>query len=144
MAAESGRDMWHAGRWMIVVLGVGLLVGLALAFTVHVPAGPPPGPGAPPVPSTTIAQLALVLSTLNLALLVALLVVYGRTYRTTRAPFMLGLWVFLLALLLENVLISPLLFTAFGAGPGGLGRFLTVGQFLMSVALSVFLYLSLE
>ena len=62
----------------------------------------------------------------------------------SHASFVFGLLVILVALLLENILNSPLLFTAFNAGPGGLGRFLTIGQFLMAVALAVFLYLSLE
>jgi hypothetical protein len=86
----------------------------------------------------------VVLSTVSIAFLLALLVVYGRTYRTTGAPYVLGLFVFLLVLLLETVLNSPLLFTAFGVAPGGVSRFLAFGQLLMSVALGIFLYLSLQ
>jgi hypothetical protein len=125
---------------------VGFLVGLALSAVVTVPQGPPPsGPGAPPPPAPESSKVMLVLSTVSIALLLALLVVYGRTYRTTRAPYVLGLFVFLFVLLLESVLNSPILFSAFGVGPGnGLGRLLAFGQALMCAALALFLYLSLQ
>ena len=141
-AKEHGGS--RASRWVLLVLGVGLLVGLALAFVVRVPVGPSAGPGGPPAHPASVVQRALVLSTVNVALLGALLVVYSRTYRSTHAPFVLGLEVFLLALLLANVLNSPLLFAAFHVGPGALGPLLLFGQLLMAVALATFLYLSLE
>lgn len=144
MEAEGERGSARSVGWMLLVVLVGLAVGVLLAYTVPLPPGGPSGPGGPPIPNSTVTRGMIVLSTLSMALLVALLVVYGRTYRNTRAPFILGLWVFLVALLLETVLTSPLLFIAFGAGPGGLGRFLTFGQLLMCVALGIFLYLSLE
>jgi hypothetical protein len=144
MAKHAERSESRAGRWVLLVVGVGLLVGTALAFVIHVPVGPAPGPGGPPGPSQSVVQAALVVSTVNIALLAALLVVYARSYRSTRASFLLGLWVFLFALLLANLLVSPLLIVAFDAGPGGFGRLLTLGQLLTAVALSIFLYLSLE
>ncbi len=144
-ATASNRNFGKASAWVLLVIGIGLIVGLVLALTLPGPPAGPPGPGGGgPIPPRPLDGAMLVLSTVGIALLAALLVVYARTYRTTRAPFVLGLWVFLLALLAENVLSSPLLFTAFGVGPGGLGRFLTFGQALMCVALSIFLYLSLE
>ena len=145
MEERAAKRTWESGRWLVLVLAVGLVVGLVLALVVAVPgSGPPPGPGSPPLPARSVSQAMTVLSTVNIALLVALLVVYSRTYRSTGAPFILGLWVFLFALLLENILDSPLLFAAFDAAPGGLGRFLAFGQLLMCAALAVFLYLSLE
>ncbi len=139
------RSFGSAGVWVLLVVVVGVGLGTLLALTLPgPPAGPPSGPGAGPIPPHALNVAMVVLSSVSIALLLALLVVYGRTYRTTRAPFVLGLWVFLLALLLESILSSPLLFTAFGVGPGSLGRFLTFGQLLMCVALTIFLYLSLE
>ncbi len=147
MSESASREKSAAGRWVLIVLLVGLVVGLALSETISVPQAPRPGgPGSPPPPPQQhqFSQVMLLLSTVSLALLAALLVVYGRIYRSTRAPYVLGLFVFLLALLFESLLSSPLLFTAFGVGPGGVSGFLAVGQLLMSAALAIFLYLSLQ
>jgi|HubBroStandDraft_4_1064222.scaffolds.fasta_scaffold858250_2 hypothetical protein len=139
----------RAALWVLAVIVIGLVVGLALALLVPVPAGPgapPRQPGSPPPPpgAQPFAQAMVVLSSVSIAELLALLVVYGRTYRTTQAPYMLGLFVFLLALLMETLLTSPFLLIAFGTGPGSLGRFLALGQLLMAVALGIFLYLSVQ
>jgi hypothetical protein len=136
---------WSAAVWMLIIVAVGLAVGLIAAFTIPVPPAPPPPmpPGAPP-PSAAVTQLAVVLSTLCLTLLAALLAMYVRTYRETKAPYILGLVVFLVALLFETAVNSPLLFSAFGYGPGGLGRFLAVSDLGLAAALAIFLYLSLQ
>lgn len=137
----NGRD-WSAATWVVVVLALGLTVGALLARTVRVPAGPTPtGMPAPPL---WWSQLGVILSSTTLALLLALLVVYVRAYLATRAAHTLGLALFLAVLFVESTVNSPLLFTAFGQGPGALGRFLDVGGFLMTVALTIFLYLSLQ
>jgi len=135
---------WSAGVWVLIVLLVGLLLGAGLAFAVHVPpnSGPPGPPGSSP-PPIAVTQTVVVLSTLSLVLLAALILVYGRIYRDTRAPYTLGLLAFLAVLLLQTAVNSPLVFTAFGLGPGSLGRFLALGDLLMSAALTLFLYLSL-
>jgi hypothetical protein len=70
--------------------------------------------------------------------------VYARNYWATRAAYTLGLTVFLAVLFVESAVNSPLLMGAFGLAPGFLGRFLTIGGLLMSIALSIFLYLSLQ
>jgi hypothetical protein len=151
-ATGAGRRETNAAIWVLIVLVVGVAAGIGLALTVHVPSAPsprpvPPGapaPLTPPAPSTAVTQEYVVLSTVCLALLIALLVVYARTYRATRAPYVLGLVFFLLALAIATVLDSPLLYTAFGLGPGNLGPFLALGELLLAAALSVFLYLSLQ
>jgi hypothetical protein len=136
---------WSAAVWVLIIVAVGLGVGLVAAFTIPIPpAPPPPGPHGGPPPSTAVTQLTVVLSTLCLTLLAGLLVVYGRTYRETRAPYILGLVVFLVALFFETAVNSPLLFSAFGFGPGGLGRFLALSDLGLAAALAIFLYLSLQ
>jgi hypothetical protein len=146
MAAAAEPKVAYAIRWVVIVVVVGVVAGAILALLLTgAPGGPPPGPGGPPLPRGGVSQAMVVLSTVNLALLLALLVVYGRTYGNTRAPFALGLWIILFALLLESSLTSPILFAAFRVGPvGGLGGLLAVGQLLMCVALLLFLYLSLQ
>lgn len=138
---DQGRA-WGAGSWVLLVAAIGLLAGVALAFVLPIPQGPVQ-PGAPP-PSPWIAQLGVISSALSLSLLAALLWVYARSLRTTRAPYLLGLVVFLVVLLIETAVSSPFFLFAFGLGPGALGRFLTLGGFLMSAALAIFLYLTLQ
>jgi len=140
---EAGRA-WGVGYWVPIVLVFGLVLGLAeiaLWPTHGGPGGPPPrGPATP----LAVAETFAILSAVALALLVALEVVYVRTYLETRAQFALGLVAVLLALLFENVASSPFLFAVFGYGPGNLGPFLAVGAALEVGALTLFLALSLE
>jgi hypothetical protein len=137
----SGRT-WSAANWVLIVVVIGLALGTALALTVHVPQASPPA--GPPPPPTAVTQANVLLSTLCLVLLASLLAVYVRSYLATRAPYVLGLVIFLVALFFETALNSPLLFTAFGLGPGSLGRFLALSDLVLSGALSIFLYLSLQ
>ncbi len=144
----QGKEKGSSGRaaiWVLGVIAIGLGAGAALALTVHVPPNTPGGgPPPPPPPPTVVTQLTVLLSTLSVVLVVALVVVYGRIYGATRAPYVLGLLAFLSAVLLGLVLNSPLLFTVFHLGPGNLGRFLALSDLLMSFGLAVFLYLSLQ
>ncbi len=73
-------------------------------------------------------HVAGVLVAVALASLVALLVVYGRTYRDTHAPQMLGLPLCLRALLIETVPNSPFVFARFGGLPHGVKPFPIAGQ----------------
>jgi hypothetical protein len=130
--------------WVVLVLGLGAIGGIVLALHATPMPGPPgPGGGAGPGP-LPIVRIASGLSTVDLALLLALIFVYVRTYWETRARFALGLSVFLGALTIQTVFASPLLFSAFGFGPGGLVPFLSVSYVFATFALSLFLYLSLD
>jgi hypothetical protein len=145
MEATSKGSSWNAAVWVLIIVGVGLALGAVLAWTVHVPPNPALGaPMGPPPPPVAVTQANVLFSTVALVLLAALLGVYARIYRTTRAPYVLGLLVFLGALVCETALNSPLLFTAFGLGPGNLGRFLALSDLLFSAGLAIFLYLSLQ
>jgi len=126
-----------------VVLVVGLAVGLLeIAFwPAHGPGGMGPGPVRPP---PEVVQSFAIFSAVNLALLVALVIAYARTYLDTRANFALGLVAFLVVLLFEALTTSPFVYAAFGFAPGNLGPFLLVGAILEAVALVIFLVLSLE
>ena len=132
--------------WVLVVIACGLIAG-GLLWLVH-PIAPGPGPGLPPAggpaASGTLGRAAGVLSLVDLALLVSLIVVYVRTYRDTRAPFALGLVLFLVALVIESTSLSLPILAAFGFGWGGLGIFFLVSTIFETIALAVFLYLSLN
>ena len=128
--------------WVAVALAIGLAAGAVLALLT--PAPPAPGPGGPgPAPSVGF-PIQVFFSGLDIVLLLALVAVYVRTYVETRARFALGLVIFLGALLLQVVLSSPVFFRALGYGPGNLGFFFLLGGVFEAVALTVFLYLSLE
>lgn len=128
--------------WVAVALAIALAAGAVLALLT--PAPPAPGPGGPgPAPSVGF-PIQVFFSGLDIVLLLALVAVYVRTYVETRARFALGLVIFLGALLLQVVLSSPAFFRALGYGPGNLGFFFLLGGVFEAVALTVFLYLSLE
>ncbi len=130
--------------WVPIVLLIGLVAGLALA-AVPLPStttGPGHGPGLH-LQLTTATDVDVILSTIGIALLLALTFVYAGMYSQTKASFALGLVVVLLALLLESVLSSPLVYGAFGEPTGTLGTFLAFADVFKIVAFTVLLYLSL-
>lgn len=89
-------------------------------------------------------QYHIVLSTISLALLLALIIVYAHSYVKTRANFLLGLLVVLFALLLQGLIQDPLLHL-FMNGTVEIDSFYSwVSDVFTIVAYSVFLYLSLE
>ncbi len=132
--------------WVPIVLLVGLLVGVLVSydtpsyillgpFEVHVP-----------LPEWFREQLILhnVLSTVSIALLVALAVIYARMYWQTRARFSLGITVVLLALLVESIIQYPLLLGHVGPFPQAQTTYMLYADAFTIVAYTVFLYLSLE
>ncbi|MGI0055264.1 MAG: hypothetical protein ACREB9_00365 [Thermoplasmata archaeon] len=139
---SPSEKSWSAEIWLTIVVAIGVAAGAILALALRLPPGLYP-PGTPPLPPW-VAQIGVIFSTLSLVLLLALLSVYVRSYRTTRAPYLLGLVIFLVVLFVEITINSPLVLTGFGLGPGILGRFFALGGILMSAALSILLYLSLQ
>jgi hypothetical protein len=130
----------------IIVL-IGAVIGLisALDLQTEFPSngfGPPvPGQGFGPY---EYLQYHIILSSISLALLAALIVVYANSYTKTRANFLLGLLVVLFALLLQGLLENPLLHL-FMNGTVVIDAFYSpVSDLFTIVAYSVFLYLSLE
>ena len=132
--------------WVPVVLLIGLAAGLVLA-AVPLPSTTATSPGHGPgihLQLATATDFDVILSTVGIALLLALTFVYAGMYAATKASFALGLVVVLLALLLESVLSSPLVYGAFGEPTGTLGTFLAFADGFKIVAFTVLLYLSLE
>jgi hypothetical protein len=144
MQGTQRRDRVGPLVWVMLVVAAGLAVGAVLALTVPVPPPPGHGPGAPPAPPQEPVRAATLFSTLVVALLLALLVVYARTYGQTRARFAAGLLVVLGALLVQSLASSPAVIGGLGVAPGNLGPFFLLSAVFESIALAVFLYLSLE
>jgi hypothetical protein len=137
--------------WVIFVLVIGAIIGvitfLVIAPHIVVVGGPPPFFGTSPIRdlATLIAE-HIILSTVSVALLLSLLIVYVRTYKKTRALFALGLAVVFLALLGEAIFTSPILQLFFvGIPESQLHYWLPdVGDVFTIIAYSIFLYLSLQ
>ena len=150
--ARSLRNL----TWVVVVLIIGAVVGvvafLLVAPHIVITGGLTPFPFPEFISRRAISALTsliaehIILSTVSIALLASLLMVYGKTYQQTRANFALGIFVVLLALLFEATLDYPIL--QLSLGPVSSSEFSsplpTLADIFTVVAYSVFLYLSLE
>jgi heme A synthase len=150
---QKSRRRFRSLLWVIIVLLIGIIVGI-ISFLLIAPhivyVGPPPF-GFPPSSGNlgalfTLIAEHIILSTVSIALLVSLVVVYARTYGRTRANFALGIFVVLLALLFEAILNYPILQLLLGPVPKSEfdNPLPTLADVFTIVAYTVFLYLSLE
>jgi len=147
MSSEAPAPVKRKGPtklWLPVVLAVGVLAGLALSYFV-----PEPfmigglGPGFEDRFRDSIV-LHMILSTVSIALLFALIVVYLKVYAQTGARFALGILIVMFALLMQSFFQYPLVLGLYGAYPGLFGPFLTSADLFTIAAYTIFLYLSLE
>jgi len=131
--------------WVVVVLLVGLIAGILVSDLATLPAGSRTGIGRlfPQFNPDPSIRLHIVLTTVEVTMLVALVVVYVKVYSETRARFALGLVAVLSALFLQTIFSYPLIL-----GTQGIilipGKLTTLADFLTLGAYTVFLYLSLE
>jgi hypothetical protein len=136
--------------WVAAVLLVGLAAGLVMQGLATLPFESRPDifrpvPEFNPDPSII---LHIIITTMEVVLLAALVVVYIKIYSETRANFALGLTVVLSALLLQTLLSYPLILGT--EGTEGVifilvpGTLTILADFLTLGAYTVFLYLSLE
>ncbi len=131
--------------WVPAVLFLGALIGAISYYFASQSAdfprfgrlGETPGADA-------YLEFHIILSTVGMALLIALILVYARTYRQTRANFILGLLVVLFALLLQSLLTYPLLLELELTPRFAFAVFSPVADIFTIIAYAVFLYLSLE
>ena len=130
--------------WVVVVMLLGLIGGILVSDLATLPEIERPRffynvPVFNPDPSI---RLHIVITTIEVALLLALVVVYVKVYSETRANFALGLVVVLSALFLQTLFSYPLLL-----GTRGIifvpGTLTLLADFLTLGAYTVFLYLSL-
>jgi hypothetical protein len=135
-----------AGKlWVVVVLLVGLVAGVLLSDLATLPeeSRDPFFRGVPVFNPDPSIRLHIVLTTVEVALLVSLVIIYLKVYSETKANFALGLMAVLVALLLQTLFSYPLILGTQGVilVPGVLT---TLADFLTIGAYTVFLYLSLE
>ena len=85
-----------------------------------------------------------IISTINIALLVILALIYFNIYIKTRSPFTIGLIIFALVFLVQNVTSSPFITSPFGFRAYGLGPFAFLPGLFEFFALTILLYLSIK
>lgn len=147
MGQEKNENTPKKGRmmsklWVPVVIFIGTVVGI-LSYELASEAAEFPHFGRPFGPDLFL-ELHVIFSTIGMALLVALILVYARTYLQTKANFILGLLVVLFALLLQALLTYPV-FLELEVAPGFVIAFFSpVADVFTIIAYTVFLYLSLE
>ncbi|MCW3996026.1 MAG: hypothetical protein NWE98_07760 [Candidatus Bathyarchaeota archaeon] len=85
-----------------------------------------------------------IISTINIAMLVILLLTYINIYSKTRSPFTVGLIIFATVFLIKDFTSSPIIAGLFSFRAVGLGPFVFLPGILEFAALSVLLYLSIR
>jgi len=131
--------------WVPIVLFVGTLTGIvSYAIASESAEFPRFGRFGQPIGPDLYLEFHVILSTIGMALLVALIIIYARTYLQTKANFILGLLVVLFALLLQSLLSYPILLELEVAPGFAIAFFSPVADVFTIIAYTVFLYLSLE
>ncbi len=134
--------------WVPVVVLLGAVSGLLLYFwsvmNSYFDFGFERIPFQPGFGVETFGELHIILSSVSVSLLLALIIVYGRTYLQTKADFILGLLVVLFALLLHSLVTFPVILGIAEHSPIRPDFISNIADIFTIVAYTVFLYLSLE
>jgi hypothetical protein len=85
-----------------------------------------------------------VISTVNVALVIILLLTYVEIYQRTKSNFTVGLMIFSIILLFYTLTSNPIIQWLFGFSAFGLGPFAMLPDLFACVALSILLYLSVK
>jgi len=144
LSTEATQQKRKGPAWLLVlmVLTVGILLGVALSYLVPSPFGF--GPFPPFAQFRNLIIVHMVLSTVIIALQVALVVVYLGVYAETGARFSLGILIVMSALLLQSLFQYPLLLGFVGRYAIEFGPYLSTADVFTIVAYTIFLYLSLD
>jgi hypothetical protein len=141
------RRSYHQKLWVPVVLLVGLVAGEVISSVIQQPyrrIGGGPFPFPHPFPPDPLFGYHVIFTTVEVALLIALVVIYTRMYIETKANFALGLVVVLAALLLQAILSYPILDSFFFIQTIQPGFWSQAADMVAICAYTIFLYLSLE
>ena len=85
-----------------------------------------------------------IISTIDIALLVFLILIYVNIYAKTRSPFTIGLVIFAVVFLVRDLTSSPFVTAMYGFRAYGLGPFAFLPGLFELIALSVLLFLSVK
>lgn len=137
---------------LVILIVVALDAALWAAYTFYKPFSQPFNPLRPLQPPLTsnpgdlevFYAAAAVVSSLNIALLVFILITNADMFRKTRSKFTFGLLIFSTAFLIKDLTSNPLVIWVFGYRQEGLGPFALLPDLFELVVLVVLLYLSFE
>jgi phosphoglycerol transferase MdoB-like AlkP superfamily enzyme len=148
MNTEKAPKKRPSKLWVPLVLLLGIVSGLLLYFwsslNTYYNFGFQRMPFQPGFGPETFGELHIILSSVSVALLLALLVVYAKTYLQTKANFIFGLLVVLFALLLQALTTFPVILGIVEHQPILPDFTSNLADILTIIAYTVFLYLSLE
>lgn len=135
---------------LILAILVAAAIFAAFWVTVMIPQPPPfqvrrdPSGGFVPGDFEFFYFAFTVISTINIALLVILVITYLNIYSKTRSPFTIGLIIFAAAFLMKDLASSPFVIGLFGFIAFGLGPFVFLPGIFEFAALLALLYLSIR
>lgn len=136
------------GLVLTILVAVAILAAFWATIVLHQPPfqirrAPPPG-GFVAGDFEYFYLAFTIISTINIALLVIVLLTYINIYSKTRSPFTIGLIIFALAFLLKDIASHPFVVGLFSFRAYGLGPFAFLPGLFEFAALSVLLYLSIK
>jgi hypothetical protein len=133
---------------LVILVAVALATAVWSLSTFYQPFNPlrplPPPPDNNPGDLQLFYAANTVVSSVNIALLVFLLITNADMFRKTRSKFTFGLLIFSVAFLFKDLTSNPMVVGAFGFRPAGLGPFALLPDLFEFVVLGVLLYLSFE
>ena len=133
------------GLILITLIVVGVLATLWATSTLWVSFGPRRRPPPENVLDIELFYTAeTIISTINAALSIILLLLFISIYQKTRSEFTIGLMIFSTVLLLHALVSIPLIQHGFGFYQVGLGPFAMLPDLFTLAALSVLLYISVR
>jgi len=83
-----------------------------------------------------------VISSINIVLVSALLVIYVALYKENKSDFVFGLILFASVLLFYGLASNPIVMNIFGFRPFGLGPFAVLPDLFATISLAIMLYLT--
>lgn len=95
-------------------------------------------------PLDVFSTLKMILSFINIALLIILLVLYGGIYKKTKSRYTLSLILFALAMLMYAVTSNPLMHEMQGLHISGLGPFTFIPDLFVTIAIIILIHLTLR
>lgn len=134
-----------------IIMIFAILVAVAILATIWVLIQEAPNFGPRGLPGTRVPgdleffyAANSILSAVNIALLIALTIIYLDIYVKTRSQFTIGLVIFALVFLVKDITSSPLIVSLFRFRAYGLGPFEFLPGLFEFFALCVLLYLSIR